>query len=319
MEEMARWYDSFNLKKTCSKYRIGIWQCPQFLFLIMGFVQILAILVTYEIAKTYQEPEVTALIVLAVSAILFSVGQVVTHSFERVALSSLAKSEFISIISHQLRSPMSAIKWQLDMLFSETKEANNTEKLSGFLEGVYDQNERMIKSVNDLLEVNRIEDEDIVLSPDFFSLPLLTEKVVDEYKKEIVLANVKISSFFQSNLPFAYADPNRIKRVLEHFLDNAVKYSLNGGDINISIEKTGNSMVWKITDQGAGIPQKDQKRVFGKFFRSKNIARYKTSGSGIGLFIAKSMIKLSGGKTGFSSTENKGSMFWFSLPVKKQQ
>ena len=97
MEE-NRWYDAFNLVKICSKYRVSIWQCPQFLFLIMGFAIIFAILVTYEIAKIYGEPEIAALIVLVVSAVLFSIGQVIINSFERIAVSCLAKYEFISII-----------------------------------------------------------------------------------------------------------------------------------------------------------------------------------------------------------------------------
>src|SRR3989344_3979011 len=215
MEESENWFDSLNLKKTCSKYRVSIFHCQQFLFLIMGCAQILAILTTYKIAKIYQEPEIAALIVLAVSAMIFFIGQIIINSFERIAISSLAKSEFISIISHQL----------------------------------------------------------------------------------------------------VYADKIRVKRVIEYLLDNAVKYSLNGGSIEIDIEHEGKNILWKITDQGAGIPQKDQKRIFDKFFRSKNVARYKTSGSGIGLFIAKSIISLSKGKMGFFSSENKGSIFWFTLPT----
>ncbi|HEY4521560.1 MAG TPA: HAMP domain-containing sensor histidine kinase [Candidatus Paceibacterota bacterium] len=315
MEESENWFDSLNLKKTCSKYRVSIFHCPQFLFLIMGCAQILAILTTYKIAKIYQEPEIAALIVLAVSAMIFFIGQIIINSFERIAISSLAKSEFISIISHQLRSPMSAIKWQLDMLLSEDLKKNlSTDKFGEFLKGVYEQNERMIKSVNDLLEVNRIEDGDMVLNPESFSLQALTEQVVNQYTKEALLMNVKISVSLGSD-QLVYADKIRVKRVIEYLLDNAVKYSLNGGSIEIDIEHEGKNILWKITDQGAGIPQKDQKRIFDKFFRSKNVARYKTSGSGIGLFIAKSIISLSKGKMGFFSSENKGSIFWFTLPT----
>ncbi|MEK7559961.1 MAG: HAMP domain-containing sensor histidine kinase [Patescibacteria group bacterium] len=319
-ETKSNWQDIFNLKKVCSRYRVDIWQCPQVLFLVMGFIIIGAILVTYELTKTYQEPEIAALIVLAVSAILFVIGQIIVTSFERIAESSLAKSEFVSIMSHQLRSPMSSIKWQLNMLISEDLKSNSaTEKLFGFLEGIYDQNEKMIRCVSDLLEVNRIEDKDIALKPEFFSISALTEKVIDEYKKDAAMANVNISSFFQPDVPLSYADQDRIKKVIEHLLDNAIRYSLSGGEVNISIEKRSNNIIWKITDQGAGIPKEDKKRVFEKFFRSQNAARYKSSGSGIGLFIAKSIIKLSGGAINFASDENKGSTFWFSLPIKKIQ
>lgn len=315
MEDEGGWKDSLNIVKACSRYRVGIFQCPQFLFLLMGILMIIAIAVTYEIAKFYGEPEIAALIVLAVSAIIFSVGRVIINSFERVAVSSLAKSEFISIISHQLRSPLSVIKWQINMLTMDNKSEMVPKKIKEFLDIIYEQNERMIKSVNELLEVNRIEDGDIVLTPEIFSLVALTEKVVDEYRKLANINNMNIVLRAEPFLPQAYADRGRIKIVIEHLLDNSIKYSLNGGKISINIESSGADIVWKITDEGVGIPPEDRKRVFEKFFRSKNVARYKISGSGIGLFVAKSIVKLSGGRINFSSFENKGSMFWFSLPA----
>ena len=318
MENGGNWYDSLNIKKTCSKYKISIFQCPQFLFLLMGILIIIAIATTYEIAKAYREPEIAALIVLVVSAVIFIVGQVIINSFEKVAISSLAKSEFISIISHQLRSPLSAIKWQINMLTTDNiNETKSPENIKGFLGTIYEQNEKMIKSVNDLLEVNRIEDEDLILTPESFSLLELTQKVIDEYQESANIGNINIFLQAVPILPQAYADLGRIKRVIEHLLDNAVKYSLNGGKISINIESSEKNIVWKIADEGAGIPYEDKKRVFEKFFRSKNVARYKTSGTGIGLFIAKSIVRLSGGGMDFSSSENNGSTFWFSLPVKK--
>src|SRR3989344_3673263 len=294
MENGRSWSDSINLVKICSKYKVSITRCPQFLFLIMGILIIASIAGTYKIAKTYGEPEVVALIVLGVSAVIFVIGQIVISSFERVAVSSLAKSEFISIISHQLRSPLSAIKWQINILTTENIQGNIPENIKGFFETIYEQNERMIKSVNDLLEVNRIEDGDLILNPEHFSLALITEKVVDEYRESANINNIRILVNTGHGLPEVYADQMRIKRVIEHLLDNAIRYSLNGGQVSINMEKSGGKIVWKITDEGAGIPQEDRKRDFEKFFRSKNMARYKTAGLGVGLFIAKSIINLSG-------------------------
>ncbi len=312
-----RWYASLNLGRTCAKYRVSIWQCPQFLFLIMGMFIVVAILLTYQIARHYQDPEMAALIVLALSGILFAIGNMIIRSFERVALSSLSKSEFISIISHQLRSPLSAIKWQINMFSSDQLQGMNAlpESMKGYIEGIAEQNERMIRSVNDLLEVNKIEDHDIILKPVELSLDAVTQKVVHNYQKLAQMNNVRISIFVQPDLGSAYADEERIKRVVEHLLDNAIRYSLSGGEVTISIEKQKERIVWKITDQGAGIPPEEQKKVFEKFFRSNNVARYQTVGSGIGLFIAKSIVKLSGGEMGFFSAAHKGSTFWFTLPM----
>ncbi len=312
MESEAGRIDALNLKKICAQYRVGLWQCPQFLFLIMGAIIILAILTTYVVASRYQEPEIAALVVLVLAAALFLIGDLIVRAFEQVALSAKSKSEFISIMSHQLRSPLSAIKWQINILLSDSKPMPDGVKR--YMETVGEQNERMIRSVNDLLEVNRIEDNDLILRPSFFSLLDLTKKVASEYERFAASNNVRIEIIPESDPTKINADEERVKHVTEHLMDNAVRYSVKEGVIKIDIEKNGENILWKITDQGAGISEEDQKRVFEKFFRSDHALRYQTEGSGIGLFIAKSLIKKSGGEIGFSSSP-KGSIFWFTLPI----
>lgn len=307
--------EGLNLKKICSQYRVGLWQCPQFLFLIMGMVIITAILASYAVASQYQEPEIAALIVLILTAALFFVGYLIVKAFEQVALSSRSKSEFISIMSHQLRSPLSAIKWQLNLLL--TGQTSQNEEIKGYMETIVEQNERMIRSVNDLLEVNRIEDKDVILRPSQWSLADLTHRITEDYKKYALAHNVNIV-FKSFNIPKIFADEERIKSVIEHLIDNAIRYSASSGTITIEIKsKNNDKALWEITDEGRGIPIEEQKNVFEKFFRSPNTARYQTEGSGVGLFITKSIIRLSGGEVGFKSEENKGSTFWFTLPVNK--
>lgn len=305
-----------NLKKTCAEYRVGLWQCPQFLFLIMGVIIILAILVTYVVASRYEEPEIASLVVLILTAILFAIGNLIVRAFEQVALASKSKSEFISIMSHQLRSPLSAIKWQLNFLLSGSERSGLKNADSGavqkYLQMVYDQNERMISSVNDLLEVNRIEDNDLILRPTNVSLAEVTRRVLEEYKNFASASNVEFELRAEDGQS-VFADEERIRHVIEHLADNAVRYSPGGGRVLIEIKKTDGGILWQITDHGAGIPKRDQSRVFEKFFRSDHALRYQTEGSGVGLFIAKSIIKKSGGEIGFSSSLEKGSTFWFTL------
>lgn len=309
-------YDGLNLKKICGRYRISLWQCPQFLFLVMGIVIIISILVAYVVASQYGEPELAALSVIILTGVLFIIGHMIISAFEKVALASLSKSEFISIMSHQLRSPLSAVKWQLNSLLAEEGvRIGINEQTKGFLETVYDQNERMIHAVNDLLEVNRIEDNDLVMRPSLFSLFALSGRVAAEFEKFSSANNSKVSILTQKDLPMVRADEERVKRVLEHLIDNAVRYSVGKGNITISLERKDNFVLCKISDEGAGIPDNEKSRVFDKFFRSINATRYQTEGSGVGLFIAKSLVKLSNGEIGFSSDVGKGSTFWFTLPI----
>ena len=314
----SKWYDGLNLKKTCGKYKVSLWQCPQFLFLVMGFIIIMAIIAAYVVASTYEEPELAALSVLILTSFLFVIGHLIIAAFERVALASLSKSEFISIMSHQLRSPLSAIKWQLNILLSDGQaNAKLPEGLHEDLDGIYAQNERMIRSVGDLLDVNRIDDNDLVLRPAFFSLPDLSNHIAKEFALFSSANNVCIKVYAPEGLSKVYGDEDRIKRVIEHLLNNAVKYSPKGGEVNVTIKDFGEKVVWKIADRGVGISDDERNRIFDKFFRSANASRYQTDGSGVGLFIAKSIIKMSGGEIDFSTELGQGSTFWFSLPIKK--
>ena len=184
-----------------------------------------------------------------------------------------------------------------------------------YLETIRQQNERMIRSVNDLLEVNRIEDNDLILRPREFSLKELTLKIINEYKNYASAYNVRVALKDGGEPMKIFADEERLGRVIEHLLDNAIRYSTNGGNILVNIEKQNDGKVlWKIADEGRGIPSAEQRRVFEKYFRASDVTRFQTEGSGVGLFIAKSIIKQSGGEMGFSSQESKGSTFWFVLP-----
>ncbi len=316
----SKWHDSINLNKICGKYRVSLWQCPQFLFLVMGVVIILAMLTAYIVASKYQEPELAALSVLILTGVLFVVGHMIVSAFEKVAIASLSKSQFISIMSHQLRSPLSGVKWQLNMMLAEDPaKSGMSDESRGFLDAIYEQNERMIRAVNDLLEVNRIDDGDLVLRPTLFSLYTLANRVTAEYDKYSSANNAKVSVFAQQDLPMVYADEERIKRVMEHLIDNAVRYGIDKGDVTVSMEKKNDSVICKVSDQGAGIGDEDKERVFDKFFRSADATRYQTEGNGVGLYISKSIIKLSGGEMGFSSAVGKGSTFWFVLPIKSNK
>lgn len=310
---MANTLESLNIKKTCERYHVGLWQCPQFLFIIMGLVIIASIILTNLAARLYTEPEVAAIIVLAVAALLFPVGTILVRAFEEMAEASIAKSEFISVVSHEMRNPLSTIKWQLNLLDNIKKEGN--EELVESLATIYDQNAKAIRLVNELIEVYRLEDNKVIPSPSPFSLTALTEKVVDEFSHYAEALNVKVSVLAASDSPLVFADRKKIEVVLDHLLNNAIQYSETGGEITVTLQHKGSYVIWTITDQGVGIPKEEIDLVSGKFFRAHNRLRYHTSGLGLGLYLARSLIEISGGKIHFDSQENHGTTVWFSLPV----
>lgn len=305
-----------NIPAQCKRYGLSLWQCPSFLFLIMGIIIIASALIAYAIGARYiKDPEIVTLIILILTAILFIVSFIITQSFEKLAEASRMKSEFISVVSHQLRSPLSNLRWVIELLTSG-RLGKIEEKQIDYFKILKENSSRMRELVSDLLTVSRIETATLSLKKKEFSLPDLINKLILEFKPFAKASNVEIEFKFQKDLPKAFADPNQIRQVLENLLDNAIRYIKNKGTVEILLESRGKNFYFEIKDNGVGIPKKDQKYIFQKFFRAENILKHQTQGTGLGLYISKAIVERSRGKIGFKSEENKGSTFWFTLPIK---
>ncbi len=305
-----------NIFAQCKRYGLSVWQCPQFLFLIMGTIIIGTAVIAYAIGNRYiEDPALIALIVLLLTAILFIIAFIIIQGFERLAEANRMKSEFISVASHQLRSPLSNLKWAIELLMSG-RIGKFEEKQTKYFKILKENSGRMEELISDLLTVSRIEQRTLPLKKQEFSLENLIKNLILEFKPLIQSSNIEVKFKSEEDLPEILADPSQIRLVIGNLLDNAIRYIKDKGEVKIKLEKKKRNLCFEIADNGVGIPKEDKKYIFQKFFRADNVLKYQTQGSGLGLYIAKAIVEKSGGKIGFSSQEGIGSTFWFTLPIK---
>jgi len=310
-----RFIEELNITAQCKRYGLSLWQCPQFLFLIMGLIIIGSTLSTYTIGTRYiEDPEIVALIVLILTTILFIIAFIITRSFERLAEANRMKSEFVKIVSHQLRSPITNLSWAIDILMSGEM-GKVEEKQTEYLKILKENSSRMIDLVKDLLIVSRIEEGSLMIKREKISIEPIIKKLISRFEPFVLASNVEIKFEAGENLPQVFIDAHQIEIVIENLFDNAIRYIKGEGEIKIKLKQRDKTLYFEIKDTGVGIPKDDQKFIFQKFFRSENAIRQQTQGSGLGLFIAKSIIERFDGQIGFESEENKGSTFWFTLPI----
>ncbi len=224
------------------------------------------------------------------------------------------KTEFISLASHQLRTPLSAMRW-----FSELLMANKAGKLSKeqnvLMQSLYQSTLRMIDLVNMLLNITRIESGRLSVEPEAVSLPKLIDEVLKDVLPEIEKKKQTIVKDFDKKLPSVKIDKKLFREVLMNLLTNANKYTQDEGTITISIRIDDEHLEVSVSDNGYGIPDDVQAKIFSKFFRADNITKTETDGTGLGLYLIKLIVETTGGKVWFKSKEKKGTTFFFTLPL----
>lgn len=296
------------------------WENPAFLFVMMGILTMTAMVGTYFIAQEYNDPIIVIASVSTVAGMIMLVGGMAIKTVDQLAQANRMKTEFVSIASHQLRTPLSIIKWYVEFLSKEEKQKNFTAEEKKYIETIGESNQRMIRLVNDLLDISRVEGGKIQIAPKNLNMIELTENIIKENQVLADQKKIKVSFKYEQGMPLVPADPKRVAMVVENLVSNAIKYTEGGDGEKISLELStqGKYFLFTIADTGVGIPLKDQKNIFKKFFRSDNTMKLKTSGTGLGLFIAKAIVESHKGKMWFLSKEGEGTTFYFTLPIKKE-
>lgn len=305
--------NEFNLKKQADELGVSIWQTPNFLFVVMGIIIIAAMTGVYVISNYYNSIEVLVLSESMVVMILFTIGNFIIKSVEEAAKSNKMKSEFISIASHQLKTPISEIKWEIELLLSKFS-SGLTKKQDEIIKEISYSGKKMERLINDLLDVARIDQRNLVLSKDRLNMEKLIEEAIESQKELALSYNVEIKKVIKTKKPDIIGDKRRITVVLDNLISNAIKYSEEKGKVEIILEKKGGMIQVIVRDNGIGIPKSEQCNIFEKFFRSNNSSKNRTEGTGLGLYITKNIVEQSGGSIWFDSIENVGSEFYFVLP-----
>lgn len=229
------------------------------------------------------------------------------------------KSEFISLASHQLRTPLSAIKTYTHMLFDGYMgELNSSQKKS--LSTIIGASDRMNELISTLLNITRIESGTIAVTPKLLQIDKVAEDVIKELElmaeRKSITLSVSVSGKASTGIK---TDALIVKEVMTNLVSNAIKYTPDAGSVSLIIRPRQTDITVEVVDSGWGIPKHSQDQVFSKFFRAQNIVKRETTGTGLGLYLVKGLLEALGGDIKFSSEEGKGTIFSFSLPRGQQR
>jgi len=223
------------------------------------------------------------------------------------------KSDFISLASHQLRTPLSAINIYAHLLHEGKAGDLNTQQ-KHFIDTILSSAQRMNELINTLLNITRIESGNISMNIHEVQLDGVIKGVLEEIKPSIAEKGLTLRRSIEHRLPPISTDDVLVREICNNFLTNAIKYTPEGGRILVTLKSTKYNMVLSVSDTGYGIPKAAQERIFTKFFRASNILSQDANGTGIGLYLTKMIAENLGGDVWFESTEGKGTTFHFSLP-----
>lgn len=224
-----------------------------------------------------------------------------------------AKTEFVSLASHQLRTPLSAIGWYSEML-TDGDAGKLNEKQQQYLLEITKGNKRMVELVNSLLNVSRLELGTFVVDPVPTNIVTIAEDCVKELVALLAEKKLKIEEDYDKKIPLINVDPKLTRIIFQNLLSNAVKYT-EKGKVSISVSQSDGNVLIKVADTGLGIPRYQQKRMFEKLFRADNVRVSNVEGTGLGLYIVKTVIDNAGGSIRFESKENVGTTFYVKLPL----
>lgn len=224
------------------------------------------------------------------------------------------KNEFISMASHQLRTPLTSIKGYLDMILQgdlgEISQAQRVVLKEAFL-----SSERMARLINDFLNVSRLQTGRFAIERRLSDLAMVLRQEIELLEVVAKQHGVVLQLEIDPTIAPVVIDADKVRQAVMNMIDNAIYYSPPGATVQIRLAQSATQLTFTVQDSGIGVPADEQAEVFDKFFRGTNARKRRPDGTGVGLFLARKVVLAHGGQMIFQSTEGQGSLFGFSLPL----
>ncbi len=221
------------------------------------------------------------------------------------------RNDFVSFVTHQLRTPLSGIKWMLEL----ARETGDADEKASYVEDARESADRLIGLVNDLLDASRLESGKLQVTLEPVRLRQLTYDVVADVATLVREKGHTLDVECEPDIPVSMLDAQLLRQVILNLLSNAIKYTPAGGTIAVRIGRDGSALRWSIRDSGIGISEDSQKRLFEKFFRADNAHTVDTEGTGLGLYLVRLIVERLGGTIACESEVGRGTLFHFTLPI----
>ncbi len=226
-----------------------------------------------------------------------------------------AKSEFVSLAAHELRSPLSKVRWYSESLM---KQSADKKVVSDYITEIYASTMRMTSLVNMLLNASKVELGTLPNQPEEIDLIQVTRDILETYKQEIKSKHIKIFQNYKKVSIPVFMDPGLVRIIIENLISNAIKYTPDLGRVEITMNLEGKEVLVKVKDSGIGIPEEQKKFIFTKLFRADNVKKQYPNGTGLGLYLVKAVVDKLGGEINFESVEGQGTEFIVNFPVKNK-
>lgn len=250
-----------------------------------------------------------------VAAMTLTLAAAITERTTREREVDRVKSEFVSLASHQLRTPLTIISWHLERILRKAPAAPLSPQDYRYLQTSYLATRRLFEMVSTLLNLSRIEARTLAIEPHTTNLTQLVTSIVTEFAGDIAKKNLEVQQEIDQTLPEMVIDAAVMRMVLQNLLSNAIKYTPPRGKIRLAIERQRRTLRLTVADTGYGIPLAEQGKIFTKFFRADNAVLREPDGNGLGLYIVKSILEQAGGSIQFKSHENHGTTFSVLVPL----